>query len=1586
VKMLALGICRCGADSSGGREVYFDSKWNTFDFIIVITGLIDLIPGLQGGPVKSLRTFRVLRPLRAINKFPRMRILVKLLLDTIPMLASVGMLCFLIFFVFGIVAVQFYSGLFHQRCFDPSVPRNSAVYATSYYQTDDGDGEDPYICSMGPGEFSTGLAACSPDQGVPAQYSACRKDGPIPLHGAIHYDNILSAWVVLFQIITLEGWVDQMYFVQGAYSFHTGWIFFCALVVIGAFFAVNLALVVISSQFSNSKGSEMAQIAASEARAQAQAEKEREERKARGEKLSCWEKFRAGELCSKSSEQLEEERCARQTQLEQIHDTLSDDKKRETVEADLDRLQQGETFPITEAEAYDAQGGLKPVQYEVRRQVLIKEGFSNFIMAAIALNVLLMATEHHDQPQVLTDFLDIANYIFCGIFALELVLKMFACGPAEYFSDGFNQFDFVIVVISFVEIGLGGGGLSVLRMLRLVRIFKLVKFLPELQRQIQIMGETFGSVLSFLLLLALFIFIFAILGMFIFGGNLKYSDEDDYGVYETTSRKNFDTLLWALVTIFQTLTLEDWNAGMYDGVRGLGTQWAALYYILLIMLGNYIMFNLFVAILIDGFGDDDEGDDADHDITESSKVTVQDDQPDPSEPATDTLRGNPLHAPAKGRRVSKAEAAEMLAAVANFHANPSKVHEGSGVGSGSGKLMRCRMKRGHAVAPMPPTGSSSSVPGSGNGSGAGQDLAPETSTEPGIPQEDNNSCSQDVGQPVMVPDQAAKYVPDTAATEAYQDDRNESTKVSSDASEVQNEVRDNALCCLTPDNCFRKKCVALMLYPRFDHFVMACILLNSICMAIERPSIQDGSTERTVLDVFGHIFTFIFSLEFIIKVCALGLFRGPNAYWKTGWNRLDGTIVWVSWLDLILTVAGVTGGMLSLLKICRMLRALRPLRAISRLPGLRRIVNVLILSLAPIGTTLIIVGVFFFLFAVLGGQLFAGQFYYCDEGDRMILKNINTKQDCIDLAADGVNAWKNQPYNFDHLGNSLMTLFVLSSIDGWVEIMYLGVDIAGVDMQPQENNSEYMVFFFIFFLLLGGFFIINMFVGVIVENFQKHGPSSDETQTTVELEVKTEPEPEAFEDIENYSSCRRLILAHATSTPFETFIAVAIILNVVVMGSEHYDPSVATYANDYDGMSSAFKLYLRIANYIFTTIFVYELVVKYVAFGCKRYHCGAPPRSLAGWNNFDLFIVVISLLGILFDDVIGPDNLPIDPSFLRILRILRVARILKLLRSAKDLVILLQTVSRSLAQVGNLGLLLFLLFFIYSALGIELFGKLACTDTNPCDGISDYANYDDFGMAMLVLFRLSTGDNWNGMMKDGLRLPPPAAVNSSLAEQYGNEYGCSFAVSCEAPALCCAGCDPDENCKENCCANAVMTPLFYISFCVLSTFVMLNLVVATLMGELERAGNESAEEVSVAVPKESVVADHQCDTSQDELNAVEKVRDSPVEEMQNAKALGAGTAEEPGTSFNMEGPPLPGLPMQTSPELSSLELGPGVTTLDDGLSGGARIKLDPLPMRPVSPPPSVFVPFAPETIADNEPEDLETVARSRVANSDIKPR
>lgn len=1502
IKMLALGVVRYPADwdPEGKEEVYFDSAWNKFDCFIVVTSWIDWIPGLEGGSFSALRTFRALRPLRAINKFPKLKILVKLLLDTIPMLASVGLLTFIIFFIFGILATQFWMGLMHQRCFDPSVPRNSSTYATSYYAPD-----DDYICAMGEGAYTTGLAACTPAKGVPARYSACRPDGPIPFQGAISYDNILQTWIVLFQIITLEGWVDQMYVIQGAFNFHTGWIFFCSLVVIGAFFAVNLALVVISSQFANTKGGEMEALEAEEEREKAAAREEYLRRKEAGIQLTTWELFVNGELFSEPEEEVRQKIEQRKAKLNELLQKEQDEAAKEVITKDLARLEIPEIFPISEAEAKD-EGGMTWTRYQVRWVTVIDPNFGNFIMGVIMLNVTLMATEHHNQPDWQTDFLKIANYIFAGIFIVEMLLKWFALGLPEYFSDNFNCFDCLIVFISILEIILGGGGLSVLRMLRLVRVFRLIKFLPQLQRQIIIIGETLVSVMSFLLLLALFIFIFAVVGMFLFGGKFRWT-EDDGSV--TKSRKHFDNIIWALITIFQTLTFEDWNAGLYDGVQGTETQWIALYYIILTLFGNYIMFNLFVAILIDGFAD---GDEKKEDLGEDSAVVIIE---------KDTLLGP------RTRRISRVDAEAIIqrrASQQEMLAKKGSSAEGSGVGAGSSHLFR-----------LPTMGSSSS--GFGHGSGTAQDGAGITeldavpAADPAAP--DAVATTPADAPPAETPATAAdgsdavgaKYIPsDDLPSDPNKDVESGAVAPAPPTGEPEDCYMEDKSCFIfTPDNPVRVWCNSVWPDPRFENFIMFTIFVNSVTMAMERPSIEDGSDERKALDACGHLFNAIFLVEMIIKWIGMGVYWSPGPegpYWRSPWNRLDGTIVLVSILDMILTVADVSGGALELLKLCRMLRALRPLRAVSRIPGLKRIVNVLYSSLEPIGTTLIIVFVFFFLFAILGGQIFAGTFWYCNEEDAAISAQIITKADCERLATNP-NSWQNRPYNFDHIGNSLMTLFVLSSIDGWVEIMYHGIDAVGVDMNPKENHREGLAFFFVGFLLIGGFFIINMFVGVIVENFQKHAgdipPPEDEE----------DPPEDNFQEREQYSDFRRSAVAHVTSPLFENVIAATIITNVIVMGSEHYNVSYANYANDYDGMSSEFKLFLQISNYIFTLIFIYELVAKYYAFGFERFHLGSHPLSSPYWNNLDWFIVIVSIVGIIFDDIVGSDNLPFSPSILRILRVLRVARILKLVKSAKDLMTLLTTVARSLAQVGNLGTLLFLLFFIYSCLGIELFGRIDCTEGNGCEGFSDYANFKNVGMAMLVLFRLSTGDNWNGMMKDALRLEPPLSNVTADIARYNNSFGCSFKVSCGSPDVCCAGCDAREDCKENCCGNQVITPLFYISFCVLSTFVMLNLVVATLMGELERAGLEDVlqEEQKRQEKRNSKDKQEEDHVAIDTTSPVSEFKEEPAD-----KAAAAEDSEKPPAKLD----PLP------------------------GGTGGVK------PIRPVSPK-SSFVPFAPETV-DNE--------------------
>ncbi|KAK2111670.1 Voltage-dependent T-type calcium channel subunit alpha-1G [Saguinus oedipus] len=112
------------------------------------------------------------------------------------------------------------------------------------------------------------------------------------------------------------------------------------------------------------------------------------------------------------------------------------------------------------------------------------------------------------------------------------------------------------------------------------------------------------------------------------------------------------------------------------------------------------------------------------------------------------------------------------------------------------------------------------------------------------------------------------------------------------------------------------------------------------------------------------------------------------------------------------------------------------------------------------------------------GQLFKGKFFVCQGEDT---RNITNKSDC----AEASYRWVRHKYNFDNLGQALMSLFVLASKDGWVDIMYDGLDAVGVDQQPIMNHNPWMLLYFISFLLIVAFFVLNMFVGVVVENFHK---------------------------------------------------------------------------------------------------------------------------------------------------------------------------------------------------------------------------------------------------------------------------------------------------------------------------------------------------------------------------------------------------------------------------------------------------------------------------------------------------------------------
>uniref|UniRef100_A0A8D3D2P5 Calcium voltage-gated channel subunit alpha1 Ib n=1 Tax=Scophthalmus maximus TaxID=52904 RepID=A0A8D3D2P5_SCOMX len=1384
IKMVALGIF--------GRRSYLGDTWNRLDFFIVMAGMVEYSLDLQNVNFTAIRTVRVLRPLKAINRVPSMRILVNLLLDTLPMLGNVLLLCFFVFFIFGIIGVQLWAGLLRNRCY---LEENFTLLPRPYYMADEDD-ERPFICSL---PVDNGIMSCSD---VPARreggraccldkddalyrqslglspepltngsvsvaglcvnwnryYTRCHTGHSNPHKGAINFDNIAYAWIVIFQVITLEGWVEIMYYVMDAHSFYN-FIYFILLIIVGSFFMINLCLVVIATQFSETKQREhqlmqeqrarctSSSTLASEpgdcyealfqlvchclrkARRQAVAlfytlrgkprgfrgvgrgrgGGEGRERKANGrdgrppcphhnkpDHASPGQPMALAATAAATSVSDGCRRCAAALMLADgvgpVRSAAAGGESEEGAVEETDR--EGVQPGVSEKGKKDQDGARRHGGCSPRKRctelwhntrmklwgIVESKYFNRGIMIAILINTISMGIEHHEQPEELTNVLEICNIVFTSMFSLEMILKLTAFGSFSYLRNPYNVFDGVIVIISVCEIvGQSDGGLSVLRTFRLLRVLKLVRFMPALRRQLVVLMKTMDNVATFCMLLMLFIFIFSILGMHIFG--CKFSLKTETGD-TVPDRKNFDSLLWAIVTVFQILTQEDWNVVLYNGMAATSPL-AALYFVALMTFGNYVLFNLLVAILVEGFQAEGDANRSYSDDDRSSSNFDESERHDSIK-----LSGEPT---GFCHNLLKATYYTMFFQFFLF-------------------LYLC-----FRVQKM---------------------------------------------------------------TEVYKPDWCESRE-------------EWSVYLFSPRNKFRLLCQSIIAHKLFDYVVLAFIFLNCITVALERPRILQGSLERLFLTISNYIFTAIFVTEMTVKVVSMGLYLGEKAYLRSSWNILDGFLVFVSLIDIVVSMAG-GAKILGVLRVLRLLRTLRPLRVISRAPGLKLVVETLITSLKPIGNIVLICCAFFIIFGILGVQLFKGKFYYCVGFD---VKNITNKSDC--LAAN--YRWIHHKYNFDNLGQALMSLFVLASKDGWVNIMYHGLDAVGIDQQPLTNNNPWMLLYFISFLLIVSFFVLNMFVGVVVENFHKcrqHQEVEEAKRREEKRQRRMEKKRRKAQKLPYYASYGHIRLAiHTlcTSHYLDLVITFIICINVITMSLEHFS------------QPRSLETALKYCNYFFTSTFVIEATLKLVAFGFRRFFKDR-------WNQLDLAIVLLSVMGITLEEIEINASLPINPTIIRIMRVLRIARVLKLLKMATGMRALLDTVVQALPQVGNLGLLFMLLFFIYAALGVELFGELVCNADYPCEGMSRHATFENFGMAFLTLFQVSTGDNWNGIMKDTLRECPPGHP--------GADYGCHAGLQ-------------------------FISPLYFVSFVLTAQFVLINVVVAVLMKHLDDSNKEAQEDAEM---------------------------------------------------------------------------------------------------------------------------------------------
>jgi len=216
----------------------------------------------------------------------------------------------------------------------------------------------------------------------------------------------------------------------------------------------------------------------------------------------------------------------------------------------------------------------------------------------------------------------------------------------------------------------------------------------------------------------------------------------------------------------------------------------------------------------------------------------------------------------------------------------------------------------------------------------------------------------------------------------------------------------------------------------------------------------------------------IFISEAILKILTFGfLYNGPLSYLRNPWNRLDFVIVIFS----IISISPIESSNLKAFKVFRIFRL------ISRNAGLQSAVKALMLGMPNIFNVTIIMLLFFLIFGVIAVSQFKGMFYFCTENQEVLnLGEVEHKWDCFNAGGE----WMNQIYNFDDIPNAMVTLFVMATTAGWQDVLINSITSTELDYVASSYRSPFWSFFFILFMIVGFFFFLNLFVGVVVSNFQ----------------------------------------------------------------------------------------------------------------------------------------------------------------------------------------------------------------------------------------------------------------------------------------------------------------------------------------------------------------------------------------------------------------------------------------------------------------------------------------------------------------------
>uniref|UniRef100_A0A673XQZ1 Sodium channel protein n=1 Tax=Salmo trutta TaxID=8032 RepID=A0A673XQZ1_SALTR len=1024
------------------------------------------------------------------------------------------------------------------------------------------------------------------------------------------------------------------------------------------------------------------------------------------------------------------------------------------------------------------------------------------ITICIVMNTVFMAMEHYPMSGEFNTMLYVGNLVFTGIFTAEMCFKIIALDPYIYFQEGWNIFDGIIVSLSLMELGLANvSGMSVLRSFRLLRVFKLAKSWPTLNMLIKIIGNSVGALGNLTLVLAIIVFIFAVVGMQLFGKSYRDS-VCKISTDCTLPRWHMHDFFHSFLIVFRVLCGE-WIETMWDCMEVAGQSMCLIVFLMVMVIGNLVVLNLFLALLLSSFSADNLA--ATDDDSEMNNLTVAIGRIHQGIAFVKALVRRSFQSIClrkKKRSLNEDKTLDDLHKTmgTNWNSNHTTVEimkdpeyikdgngatSGLGVGVGSNAAGKYIMNDNTDYMPFIHNASLTvTVPiAVGESDLNTEDFSSDSSDIEESKEVSMILCGTIMSAPgKMLVSQALSWVCSAnVALGAGSVDMEPEESMEPEGCFTDGCVRRFQCCQVNDDEAkwkmwwtLRKTCFRIVEHNWFESFIIFMILLSSGALAFEDIYIEKRKTIKTVLEFADKVFTYIFILEMLLKWVAYGFAK----YFTNAWCWLDFLIVDVSLVSLVANALGYAE--LSAIKSLRTLRALRPLRALSRFEGMRVVVNALLGAIPSIFNVLLVCLIFWLIFSIMGVNLFAGKYYHCvniTTQERFKVRDVANKTEC--LALEGAY-WKNVKINFDNVGAGYLALLQV------------------LEDQPVYEVNLYMYMYFVVFIIFGSFFTLNLFIGVIIDNFnqQKKKISQDIFMTEEQKKYYNamkklgskkpqKPIPRPANKFQGY------VFDFITKQAFDIVIMILICLNMVTMMVETDEQT-----DDMDEI--LYKI-----NLVFIVMFTGECILK--MFSLRQYY------FTIGWNVFDFIVVILSIIGMFLSELI--EKYFVSPTLFRVIRLARIGRILRLIKSAKGIRTLLFALMMSLPALFNIGLLLFLVMFIYAIFGMSNFAYVRKES-----GIDDMFNFETFGNSMICLFQITTSAGWDGLLAPILNKREPDC--DSRKEHPGSKY------------------------KGGDCGNPPVAIIFFVSYIIICFLIVVNMYIAVILENFSVATEESAEPLS----------------------------------------------------------------------------------------------------------------------------------------------